>query len=140
MSHAYHELFYHYAWGTPRRENTISREWRPRMLGFRDEAVRKFGGTPIRRNAMPDHAHLLVQRPPSVMVADFIGKVKGSVSYRVSQELPGQLKLAWQEGCGVVTLRKDELDHVGRYIDNQEAHHRTASLSEILERLGIAEG
>jgi hypothetical protein len=34
-----------------------------------------------------------------------------------------QFKLRWQEGYGVLTLRKDEVEKVSRYIDNQEQHH-----------------
>jgi hypothetical protein len=42
-------------------------------------------------------------------------------------------RLRWQAGYGVLTLRKDELDKVSRYIDNQEAHHSQGRLSELLE-------
>jgi hypothetical protein len=30
--------------------------------------------------------------------------------------------------------RKDELEKVSRYIDNQETHHRLGKLSDVLER------
>jgi hypothetical protein len=42
--------------------------------------------------------------------------------------------LVWQEGYGVVTLRKDVVEKVSRYIDNQETYHRTGKLSVLLER------
>lgn len=37
-------------------------------------------------------------------------------------------------GYGVLSLRRDELPKVSRYIDNQEEHHRRGSLSLVLER------
>ena len=40
----------------------------------------------------------------------------------------------WQEGYGVLTLRKDEVEKVSRYIDNQETHHGSGKLSVPLER------
>jgi hypothetical protein len=40
----------------------------------------------------------------------------------------------WQEGYGVLTLRKDELEKVSRYVDNQETHHRLGRSSDLLER------
>ena len=43
-------------------------------------------------------------------------------------------QLKWQEGYGVLTLRKDEVEKVSRYIDNQETHHRLGRLSDVLER------
>ncbi len=87
---------------------------------------------------MPDHVHLLVRLPPTIAVADFIGKVKGATAYRVNHEIRPNFKLRWQEGYGVLTLRKDELPKVSRYIDNQEQHHRPGgAVSELLERIDV---
>jgi REP element-mobilizing transposase RayT len=137
MAHAFHQLYYHFAWSTYRRELLIDRAWRPQLLKIINEEVKERGGWPIRHNAMPDHAHLLVRLPPTVAVSDFIGKVKGATSFRVNRDLKPEFKLRWQEGYGVLTLRKDELEKVSRYIDNQEEHHRAAQLSDLLERVEI---
>lgn len=82
---------------------------------------------------MPDHAHLLVRLPPAIAPADFIGPVKGTTSFRVNRELTPKFKLSWQEGYGVLSLRRDELITVARYIDRQEERHRAGKLSDLLE-------
>jgi putative transposase len=102
-------------------------------LSIINEEVKNRGGWPIRHNLMPDHAHLLVRLPPTVTVSTFIGELKGAVSFRVNRESEPQTKLQWQDGYGVLTLRKDELEKVARYIDKQEEHHRSGKLSELLE-------
>ena len=112
----------------------IGRDYRPELLKIVNEEAKKCGGWPIRHNAMPDHVHLLVRLPPTVKVSEFIGQVKGATSYRVNEEIRPSFKLKWQEGYGVLTLRKDELEKVSRYIDNQETHHRLGRLSNLLER------
>jgi putative transposase len=89
----------------------------------------------IRHNAMPDHVHLLVRLPPAVSVSDFIGQVKGATAHRVNEEIKPDFKLTWQEGYGVLTLRKDELGKVSRYIDDREIHHQTGKLSVLLETI-----
>jgi putative transposase len=99
-----------------------------------NEETKKRGGWPIRHNAMPDHVHWLVRLPPTIKVSDFIGQVKGAISHRINDEIKPNFKLQWQEGYGVLTLRKDELEKVSRYIDNQETHHSTGKLSDLLER------
>jgi len=111
----------------------IERAWRPQLLEILNDEVKKRGGWPIRHNAMPDHVHLLVRLPPKVTVSDFIGEVKGAASYRVNHDLKSCQGLYWQEGYGVLTVRKDELEKVSRYIDNQEEHHRSRRLSVLLE-------
>ena len=133
MSHVFHQLFYHFAWATHSREPLIDRTWRPLLLEIINEEVKTRGGFPIRHNAVPDHAHLLCRLPPTVLIADFIGQLKGATSFRVNKEIRPKFKLHWQEGYGVLTLRKDEIDKVSRYIDQQEEHHRRGKLSGVLE-------
>jgi putative transposase len=134
VGHAFHQLYYHFAWATSGRRGLIPREHRPRLLTIVNEETKKRGGWPIRHNAMPDHVHLLVRLPPSTCVSDFIGQVKGATTHRVNEEIKTDGKLIWQEGYGVLTLRKDELEKVSRYIDNQETHHQTGRLSVLLEK------
>jgi REP element-mobilizing transposase RayT len=98
-----------------------------------NDEVRKRGGWLIRQNAMPNHAHLLVRLAPTARISDFLGEVKGATAYRVNQELHPKFKLQWQEGYGILSLRKVELARVSRYIDNQEEHHRKGTLSVLLE-------
>jgi hypothetical protein len=59
--------------------------------------------------------------------------LKGATSFRVNKEIRPKFKLHWQEGYGVLTLRKDEISKVSRYIDRQEEHHRRGRLSSLLE-------
>jgi REP element-mobilizing transposase RayT len=133
MGHAFHQLYYHFAWSTHARIALIRRDYRPALLKIVNEEAKKCGGWPIRHNAMPEHVHLLVRLPPTVAVSEFIGQVKGAASYRVNEEIRPSFNLKWQEGYGVLTLRKNELEAVSRYIDNQETHHRLGKLSDLLE-------
>lgn len=133
MAHAFHQLYYHFIWGTHSREPLIDRAWRPQLLEILNQEVKTRGGSPIRHNAMPNHVHLLVRLPPTVLLSEFIGQVKGATSFRVNKELQPNPKLRWQEGYGVLSLRQDEVKSVARYIDTQESHHSKNNLSDLLE-------
>ena len=133
MSHVFHQLYYHFAWATKDREPLVDRAWRPQFLEMLNEEVKTRGGWPIRHNAMTDHAHLLCRLPLTILIPDFIGQLKGATSFRINKEIRPRFKLHWQEGYGVLTLRKDELAKVSTYIDRQEEHHRRYSLSQLLE-------
>ena len=133
MGHAFHQLYYHFAWATHSREPHLHPSYRVEFLRILNEEAKKRGGWPIRHNAMFDHVHLLVRLPPTVAVSDFIGQVKGATAHRVNHEVKPKFRLRWQEGYGALTLRKGELEKVSRYIDNQERHHRTGKLSGLLE-------
>jgi REP element-mobilizing transposase RayT len=134
VGHAFHQLYYHFAWATHSRAALIHRDYRSDLLKIVNEEAKKRGGWPIRHNAMPDHVHLLVRLPPTICVSDSIGQVKGATAHRVNDEIKPRVKLKWQEGYGVLTLRKDEVEKVLRYIDNQETHHGNGKLSALLER------
>ena len=77
MSHVFHQLFYHFAWATHSREPLIDRAWRAELLRIINEEVKTRGGFPLRHNAMPDHAHVLCRLPPTLLIADFVGQLKG---------------------------------------------------------------
>jgi REP element-mobilizing transposase RayT len=134
MSHVFHQLYYHFAWATHSREPLIDRVWRAELLQIINEEVKTRGGFPLRHSAMPDHAHVLCRLPPTLLIADFVGQLKGATSFRVNKEIQPRFKLQWQEGYGVVSLRQDEIEKVSRYIDRQEDHHRRGNLSDLLER------
>ena len=134
MGHAFHQLYYHFAWATHLRGELIHNDYRPSLLQIMNEEAKKRGGWPIRHNAMSDHVHLLVRLPPTVSISDFIGQVKGATAHRINEEIKPSSKLMWQKGYGVLTLRKDEVEKVSRYIDNQETHHGSGRLSVLLER------
>ena len=140
MGHAFHQLYYHFAWATHAREPQIHPSFRAELLRLVNEEAKNRGGFPLRHNAMPDHVHLLVRLPPTSCVADFVGQVKGATSHRVNEELKPKFRLKWQEGYGVLTIRKDEVDKVARYIDNQETHHGRGRVSQLLERTEGDEG
>ncbi|MGH9765953.1 MAG: IS200/IS605 family transposase [Blastocatellia bacterium] len=88
---------------------------------------------------MPDHVHLLARLAPKTAPAEFIGQVKGATSFRVNREIKPRFELSWQDGYGVFSLRKDELEMVSRYIDRQEEHHRSGKLSVLLETMDVDE-
>ena len=133
MSHVFHQLYYHFAWATKNREPLIDRAWRTQLLDILNQETKTRGGWPIRHNVMPDHAHLLCRLTPAVYIPEFIGQLKGATSFRINKEIRPRFKLHWQEGYGVLTLRKDELDKVSTYIDRQQDHHRHKTLSQLLE-------
>jgi len=133
MSHVFHQLYYHFTWATHSRETLIDRAWRPQLLEIINDEVKTRGGFPIRHNAMPDHVHLLCRLPPTAVIAEFIGQLKGATSFRANKEIRPRFKLHWQEGYGVLTMRKVEIENVARYIDRQEEHHRRGNVSALLE-------
>ncbi len=84
---------------------------------------------------MPDHIHLFVTLPPTISPAAFIGQVKGATAYAYNKNSNGGAPLIWQEGYGVITVRKGEADKIVRYVENQQEIHARRKASRLLETI-----
>jgi putative transposase len=81
-----------------------------------------------------DHIHLAVSVPPTIEIADWIGKLKGSSSYQMNK-LVKQKSLEWQHGYGIVSFGTRDLPWVVNYISNQKEHHKKGSIFARLEKI-----
>lgn len=134
-SHAFHQLYYHFAWAIKNRLPLITDATRDWLIECIENEVRKRDGTLLACNAMPDHAHLFVSLPPTVGVATFIGQIKGASSRLYTSQFGEAGQLVWQTGYGVITCRKAEADKVIRYVLNQQEIHASRKISRLLETM-----
>ncbi|MFI5174890.1 MAG: IS200/IS605 family transposase [Terriglobia bacterium] len=86
-----------------------------------------FGGT-------EDHVHLVVTVPPTLLISDWIGDLKGASAYYINHEITKRKWLDWQAGYGVVSFGTRDLPWVISYVKNQKEHHGRGSTHERLER------
>ena len=139
-SHAFHQLYYHFAWSTKQRLPLIEERVHGWLLTCIAEECPKRQAVLLACNAMPDHVHLLVSLPPTACVATFIGQIKGASSrlFKLTHGVE-DANLIWQEGYGVVTLRKGESRKVINYVNNQQEVHAARKTSKILETMWMAD-
>jgi len=56
--------------------------------------------------------------------------LKGDSSKWIHQEFPELSDFAWQDGYGVFTVSRSEIDRVKEYIQNQREHHEKRTFEE----------
>jgi putative transposase len=143
MSHRYYsEINLHITWHTKHSAPTLTeelekvahRDIRDRAFATPSVVFHEVGGTET-------HVHVAVSIPPTLLISEWIGKLKGGSSHAVNQALPAQAEhFAWQEGYGVVSFGTQNLEWVIKYIRNQKEHHATGkNLVERLERIDAEE-
>jgi putative transposase len=81
-----------------------------------------------------DHIHLAVSVPPSLLMSEWIGKLKGGSSYDINQTVNRKL-LQWQRGYGIVSFGTKDLQWVIDYVLNQKEHHRKGTTYKRLEKI-----
>jgi putative transposase len=77
--------------------------------------------------------------PPTLLISDWIGKIKGASSHYLNHELVNRKVMDWQTGYGVVSFGTKDLEWVVNYIRNQKEHHKKGSTVERLEEITYEE-
>jgi len=81
-----------------------------------------------------NHVHLAATIPPSLLISEWIGKLKGGSSFYINHEIANRKLLDWQDGYGVVSFGTKDLKWVIEYVKNQKEHHARGTTKKRLER------
>ena len=128
MAGTYHELVFHLVWSTKDRVPLITPTVEERLLRYVRAKCEELGYTLHAAGCVEDHLHLLLTLPPTVLIADVPRRLKGASSHYINHLAGMSDLLYWQDGYGVVTLRKREIPVVAEYINRQKEHHRMGRL------------
>jgi putative transposase len=82
-----------------------------------------------------DHIHLALSIPPTVAVADAVGRLKGASSRLIGQRMTEATGFTWQAEYGALSLTERALPMVVAYVQNQKQHHAEDTLILGLERI-----
>ena len=131
----FYQLIYHFVWATKDREPFLSSSVEARLLPYLSAKCKELEYELFAANGATDHIHLLLGLTPTMMVADVVKNLKGASSHYINHESGLKESLYWQDGYGVITLRRAEVAKVTKYIERQKVHHGVGKLSELLERI-----
>lgn len=126
----HHHLYYHLVWGTKERHPLISSEIEPDVYQFIAFKVQELKGRVFAIGGIEDHVHVVASIPPTIAVAQFIGKVKGHSSHQTGQITA----FRWQTEYGAYSVGRKQLKAVIAYVRNQKKHHAEGTTVAMLER------
>ncbi|HRH42196.1 MAG TPA: transposase [Pyrinomonadaceae bacterium] len=88
-----------------------------------------------------NHIHILIGLKPNCEISKLVQEIKANSSKFVNQKKFISGKFSWQEGFGVFSYSRSQLDKVVKYIQTQEEHHTKKSFKkefiEFLEHFEI---
>lgn len=125
MEGSFHNLCYHIVLGTAGRRPMILPGLTEGLYGLFEELVKGSGGRVVGVGGIPNHVHLFVRLPPSVVVSELVRTLKVE-STRWARGSPGR-DLEWGEGYGVFSVGRAQAPEVLRLLHCQERHHRRRS-------------
>jgi putative transposase len=112
------------------RENSLTREIRPRIYEYISGILTSLGHKTIAINGISDHIHILFGLNPSKSISDTVHDIKRGSSLFINQNKLVKGRFSWQEGYGGFTYSKSQLDNVFKYIKNQGTHHSKRNFQE----------
>jgi REP element-mobilizing transposase RayT len=125
MEMTVHKLCFHIVLGTADRRPLIPPSVRHDLYRLFEEVTEKSGGTVLGIGGIPNHVHLLIRLPPSVMVAKIVRELKtASRSWALTT---GAGNLEWGEGFGAFSVSQERASELLDLVEDQEGHHRHRS-------------
>jgi putative transposase len=137
MAHNYYnEINLHVNWHTkdslplltPMVEPLLYRYLKQRLVNEKGVFIHEIGG-------IETHIHLVVSVPPTIVLSEWIGQLKGASAHEINQQIGLRDRpLQWQTGYGVVSFGSGDLDWVKAYVRDQRQHHAEGKTYDRLER------
>jgi putative transposase len=123
-------MYLHMIFAVKYRNAVLHKSWRNQVFAVMGNLINESNCKTIIVNGVEDHVHCFVGQRPSVSVSDLMQKVKAKSSKYINEHHLTTDRFEWQEGFGVFSYHKTQIDNVYKYIEQQEEHHQTKSFRE----------
>jgi putative transposase len=135
----YAEINLHVVWHTKESRPLLTADIEPfthRCL--RGRVINTPGAYSHEIGGIENHVHLVLSIPPTIVISELIGQLKGSSSHDTNKQF-GRKVLEWQAGYGVVSFGTKDMQWVKAYVRNQRQRHAEGRIHERLERISTPE-
>jgi REP element-mobilizing transposase RayT len=130
MANTYSQIYIHIVFSVKGRQNLILKSFREELHKYITGIVQNRDQKMLAVYCMPDHTHILIGLRPSISISDLVRDIKAGSSKFINDKKKVQRKFNWQEGFGVFSYSRSQVDNVIRYILKQEEHHKKKTFKE----------
>lgn len=130
MANSYHQIYLQTVFAVKYRQAVLDKAWRTQLQGVIGNLINETGCKTIIVNGVEDHMHCFLGLKPVVSVSELMKTVKAKSSKYINDHSLTRERFEWQEGYGVFSYRQRDVDHIYKYIQNQEGHHQTHTFRE----------
>ena len=130
MANTFTQIYIHFVFAVQNRASLIQPEWKDELYKYIRGIVQKNGHKLIAINGTANHVHIFIGYKLHQLIPKLMQDVKGSSSKWINEKKFVRGKFSWQEGYGAFSYSHSQIDHVVRYINNQEKHHKKRTFRE----------
>ncbi|MBO6793169.1 MAG: IS200/IS605 family transposase [Balneolaceae bacterium] len=130
MPKTYNSVWIHLIFSTKNREELLTKSIRNQLCEFlRNESVLK-GYHLDSINGYQNHIHILYKQTLSRPISESAKWFKGRSSKWINETFELSSDFRWQQGYGVFSVSRENLEKVRNYIYHQEKIHKSRSFSD----------
>nr|WP_294950556.1 IS200/IS605 family transposase [uncultured Mucilaginibacter sp.] len=130
MPNSYTQLHIQFVFAVKYRGALIDDDWKERLHQYITGIFQQNEHKMSQINSMPDHIHIFIGMRPNQSISSLVQNVKTESTKWIKAQKFCKEPFAWQEGYGAFSYAKSQVDHVVRYIKNQEQHHKKKTFLE----------
>jgi REP element-mobilizing transposase RayT len=130
MANTYHQIYLQTVFAVKYRNAVLDKSWRSQLFAVIGNLINEANCKTIIVNGVEDHVHCFLGLRPVVSVSELMKTVKAKSSKYINDHKLTPERFEWQEGYGVFSYHRSLVDTVFKYIQNQEAHHRTQTFGD----------
>lgn len=126
LYHCAYALQYHLVMVTEFRKRCLTKAMLKSIAAQAGDRCEAWGGSLIEINGAPDHVHLLVELPPTIVLAEFVNALKTGTSRRLRNDFRAQLlgvyakPVLWSRSYCIVNSGGAALETIKTYIQKQK--------------------
>ncbi len=125
MPHSLAKILVHIVFSTKNRYPFLSdKDIRNQMHAYLGGTINNLGCNVIIVGGAADHVHIFCRLSRNYSIAKIVQEIKRGSSKWIKTKSMMLTKFAWQNGYGVFSVGRSEVERVKAYITNQEAHHQ----------------
>jgi putative transposase len=116
-------VFVHYVWATWHRAPLIGSKLRSPLYGCISNKCSELKCELIAIGGVEDHVHVLVRMHADISVGELAKGMKGASSHLITHQIAPEEGFKWQGGYGALSVSRNHVTRIVRYIARQEEHH-----------------
>lgn len=123
MPQSLSQVYVHIVFSTKHRQGLIDEGIEERLFEYIGGICRGMECNPIKVGGYRNHIHILCTLSRKVTQMKLLEEVKKQSSKWIKEQGMNYAYFYWQDGYGIFSVNKTEVDVVTRYIKNQRQHH-----------------
>ena len=130
MPNTYSQLYIQTVFAVKYRRAVIEKPWRADLMAVMGNLINETGCKNIIVNGVEDHVHCFFSLKVNLSISDVMQSVKAKSSKWINESEHLASRFEWQRGFGAFSYSKSAVESVYRYIERQEANHKTETFKE----------